>query len=405
MKIESLDVTTGNGVSIIDGNQIQIPFAAIDDEVKVQITSIKDDNCTGEIIEILKRGPKRAEPKCEYFGKCGGCQLQHLHYEEQLRFKEERLKNLFQVIQQDYTKEKFDKLFQPIVPCSMTYGYRSKITPHFQKPIPNMPLNIGFLMRNKKKTMDIKSCVISSKEINEEYTRVREKVLAERGKYKKGVSLILRETVEKDGSINVLTNPTSLCNEIIDGKTFTFPVSSFFQVNREMIEKVIKFVIQEIGHGKVDYLLDCYSGPGLFALALAPYVQQVYSIEVAPVSTFWGQMNAKQNFIYNLQILTGDSKEIFQFIPRRVNPKKTAVIIDPSRPGCTQDFIDALLKFQPKTIVYVSCNPETQVRDVKSMISSKDYEITKIVPFDFFPQTLHLESVVILERLPENNSN
>ena len=151
---------------------------------------------------------------------------------------------------------------------------------------------------------------------------------------------------------------------------------------------------EALGGGGVEYLVDAYCGSGLFCLSAARDFKEAVGIEISESSIDWAKRNADQNGIANCTFIQGDATNIFSEVNYPAG--KTAVVIDPPRKGSSPEFLIQLIEFGPKRVVYVSCNPATQIRDLEQM---KDhYEITKIQPFDLFPQTRHLECVVTLER-------
>ena len=151
---------------------------------------------------------------------------------------------------------------------------------------------------------------------------------------------------------------------------------------------------EALGDGGVTHLVDAYCGSGLFCLTAASGFQEAAGIEISESSIDWAKRNADRNAITNCRFIHGDATDIFAEVS--FPPSKTAVVIDPPRKGSSREFLDQLIAFAPRRVVYVSCNPATQIRDLE--ILKDHYEITKIQPFDLFPQTRHLECVVTLER-------
>jgi len=147
-------------------------------------------------------------------------------------------------------------------------------------------------------------------------------------------------------------------------------------------------------NGAADYLVDCYCGSGLFCLSGADKFEQSVGIEISESSIDWAMRNAEANGIDNCRFIAGDAAKIFDEVA--YDPAKTAVVIDPPRKGSTPEFLNQLIEYLPARVVYVSCNPATQIRDLELL--KEHYQIERITPFDLFPQTRHLECVVTLGR-------
>jgi len=186
-----------------------------------------------------------------------------------------------------------------------------------------------------------------------------------------------------------------MCEQMVGDLRFSFHAGEFFQNNPHILPAFADHVKTEaLGRGGVTHLVDAYCGSGLFCLSAAREFEEAVGIEISESSIDWAKRNAEQNSIANCRFIQGDATNIFAEVS--FDPSKTAVVIDPPRKGSSPEFLTQLIDYAPKRVVYVSCNPATQIRDLELM---KDhYDITKIQPFDLFPQTKHLECVVTLER-------
>jgi len=280
----------------------------------------------------------------------------------------------------------------PVVPSPVTYGYRSKITPHFQKPDKGKIGPIGFLMEGRRQQiLDVPKCPIASDSINGALENLRREVRANARAYKKGATLLLRDSV--DGRVR--TDPTEMAEERVGDLVFSFHAGEFFQNNAHILPAFTGHVGDEaLGDGSVTHLVDAYCGSGLFCLTAAASFTEAVGIEISESSVDWAKRNAARNGVDNCRFLQGDASAIFEGVT--FPPSRTAVIIDPPRKGSSPEFLRQLSEFGPRRIVYVSCDPATQIRDLEVLQS--DYSITCIQPFDLFPQTRHLECVVTLER-------
>ncbi|MEM0969623.1 MAG: methyltransferase domain-containing protein, partial [Verrucomicrobiota bacterium] len=169
----------------------------------------------------------------------------------------------------------------------------------------------------------------------------------------------------------------------------------FFQNNPSILPAFVDHVREQAVQGHTKSLVDAYCGCGLFALTCANAFEQVAGIEVSEGSITWARENASRNAISNVTFHLGSAEGIFDQIT--FAGKETAVVIDPPRKGCSEEFLDQLFQFGPARVVYVSCNPATQMRDL-ARFREADYEIETIQPFDLFPQTKHLECVITLSK-------
>ena len=385
LKIDSLS-NLGAGVGRIDGWVVFVPFCLPGERVQARIWKNEVSCSHGDLIAVITPSPDRQEPHCPLFTTCGGCQYQHLSYEGQLRWKRRQVGELLEHM------AGIDHPVEEIIPSPEAWHYRSKITPHFQKPRPGRDLHIGFLaVGSRNKIVDISHCPIAMAPLNEALPIERERVhqIAARGKYKKGATLLLRATGH-----GVHTNPREVVEEQVNGLSFRFLAGDFFQNNPLILPAFVRHVAREAAGGS-RFLVDAYCGSGLFALSLAGAFEQVAGVEVSESSADWARQNAKENALANITVLTASAEHIFEKV--EFPATETSVVIDPPRKGCGSEFLEQLFSYGPRRVVYVSCNPSTQIRDLKEF-TSHGYTLQKVQPFDLFPQTKHLECVATLQR-------
>jgi len=385
VEIESL-TNLGQGVARVNDWVVFVMFALPGETVKARVFRNSANYSEADLIEVIEPSPHRVEPRCSLFGECGGCQYQNLSYEKQLEWKQQQVAELLQRM------AGIEFPVDPVHPSPEVYGYRSKITPHFQKPRDGEMGPIGFLLFGRRQQLlDVPHCPIASEAINERLPSVRASVTEKASFYKKGATLLLRDSL--DGY--VATDPTEMCEQMVGDLRFSFHAGEFFQNNPHILPAFADHVRKEaLGDGGVEFLVDAYCGAGLFCLTSARHFSEAVGIEISESSIDWAKRNAKQNDIENCTFIQGDAAHIFAEVA--YNPSRTAVVIDPPRKGSSPEFLNQLIEFGPKRVVYVSCNPATQIRDLEQLKDT--YEITRIQPFDLFPQTRHLECVVTLER-------
>ena len=328
----------------------------------------------------------RVEPCCALYGTCGGCQLQHVSYDEQLAWKTGEVRRLLEAALPDAAAD-----VAPCIGSPRAYGYRSKITPHFPRPRGGQAPPIGFLkVGEPRRTVDVPRCPLATDAINAALTEVRAEVAARAGTYRRGASLLLR-----DAASGVTTDFRAVITEEVGALRLQFRAGDFFQNNPFLLPSLAAHVAAEARTGGARFLVDAYCGSGLLALAAAPGFERVFGVEVSPSSVAWARENAAHNGRDNCTFVAADASAIFAGLP--FPGADAAVIVDPPRKGCSPEFLAQLLTFAPRTIVYVSCNPETQVRDLLSLHAA-GYRIATVQPFDMFPQTRHLECVATLTR-------
>lgn len=388
LKIESL-TNLGQGLARYgdEGWVIFVPFSLPGETVRVRIYRNHAKYSESDLLEIIEPSPHRVEPVCPLFGECGGCQYQNYAYEEQLLWKQRQVGDLLKYM----GGIEFDVL--PVIRSPKEYGYRSKITPHFQKPSKNKPdaiSAIGFLKNGRRfDLLDVEQCPIAMDSINEALPNVRKSVFRRAGSYKKGATLLLRDSDE-----GVLTDPKMTATTEVGDLKFQFPAGEFFQNNPYILPAFADYVTREAAASGASRLVDAYCGSGLFCISAARSFELAIGIEISESSILWAKKNAALNELANCEFHAGKVEDMFGSIADNDRDGRDfAVIIDPPRKGSTPEFLAQLFQFRPRCVVYVSCNPATQMRDLKEFLAA-DYQLTKVQPFDLFPQTRHLECVM-----------
>lgn len=386
LRVESL-TNLGVGLARQDGWVIMIPFALPGERVRARVFRNRPNFSEADLVEVIEPSPDRVEPICPLFGTCGGCQYQQLAYPAQLRWKQS------QVVE---TLERIGGIVHPVNPpigSPQEYGYRSKITPHYQRWREDGDFPIGFLkVAQRQRIIDVPQCPIATPAINEELPQLREQVKNRppKGKKRKGATLLLREAME-----GVVTDAKAFITERVGNRTFQFKAGEFFQNNPFILPAFADYVGQMAADGS-RFLIDAYCGSGLFSLTSADRFEKVVGIEISAAAVQLADSNAALNGIRNTEFRAGEAEAIFSEAAEFPGDE-TTVIIDPPRRGCDEAFLRQLHLFGPTRIVYVSCDPSTQARDLKILLES-GYAIVEIQPFDLFPQTRHIENVVTLAR-------
>ena len=381
-----LDIRTltneGRGIGQINGWTIMVPFVVPGEHVRVRIFRNHKNYSEADLVEVITPSSQRLTPKCPLFGKCGGCQYQHMTYEEQLKWKRQQIVDCYERIGKLHTEVK------PLIPSTEIYGYRTKLTPHFERHGDKCP--IGFLMNGSRRNIvDVPQCPIASRAINECLGQVRAGIPVSQ----RHGTLLLRE--DDNG---VTTDFNAICSSTVHGLTFKFPAGSFFQNNPYILNAIFEFLASFIEqHPQVKSLIDAYCGVGVFGIALAKQVERFIGIEIDEKSIQLAGDNMQQNDIHNGEFIAGDAQSLFKNIA--FDPNTTLLIMDPPRKGTDEVFLQQLVQYAPKYVAYISCAPDTQARDLNRLCSlSQTYKLVQVQPFDMFTQTKHMECIASLER-------
>jgi tRNA/tmRNA/rRNA uracil-C5-methylase (TrmA/RlmC/RlmD family) len=387
VEIESL-TNLGAGVARVEGWVIFVPFALPGERVRCRVFRNYKNYSDADLVEVIEASPQRREPLCHLFGRCGGCQYQNLQYEEQLVWKRQQVAELLERM----AGVSFP--VDPVVPSPVQWGYRSKITPHFHKPKGGEIGEIGFLRAGSRHALvDVEKCWIAMDEINAELQTVRQEARDRGASFKNGATLLMRASEGR-----VLRRADELAVETVAGVRFEFQAGDFFQNNPFILPAFVEHVVDEAVAGGARFLVDAYCGSGLFGICAAQRFEAVLGVEVSASAVVKAGHNAKLNGLENCAFMAADAERIFEQVTSPAD--STAIIIDPPRAGCSEAFLVQLLAFKPRTLVYVSCNPATQMRDLKQL-NAGGYALRRVRPFDLFPQTKHLECVMTLERTAE----
>ena len=382
LEITSL-TNQGQGIGRLDGWVIMVPFTIPGEKVRARVFRNQKNFSEADLIEVLSPSPDRIAPVCPLFSECGGCQYQHLAYPQQLEWKTRQVKELF------HHMADMEVEVEKAIPSPRPYHYRSKITPHYKKPRDGQIGSIGFLRPGRRQAIiDVPQCPLATDEINRTLPPLREDIRKQAPRLKRGGTLLLRQGLD-----GVETNPRKIIREQVGQLSFRFPAGEFFQNNPFILPSLVDHVLAEAQFPGARFLLDAYCGSGLFTLSAAAHFEEVAGIEISEASIRWARENASRNKITNARLEIGDASQIFADVD--FPPEATTVVIDPPRKGSTKEFLEQLFQWKPAQVVYVSCNPATQIRDLREF-RDHDYELVKVQPFDLFPQTKHLECVATL---------
>jgi tRNA (uracil-5-)-methyltransferase len=399
-----------------------VPGVIPGEVVKVRIFRNFNSYSEADVVEVLKPHDQRVEPRCPVFMDCGGCQYQHMNIELQRHWKTRH-------VQEALDEYHVKATASPCFGTSEVYGYRSKLTPHYQAPTSRRGgrvvdveeqgeqqlaiQHIGFQRQTSRQIVDVGRCAIATEPINVEYERIREELLSrDHGtvvhKKNKGATLLLRQANADD--TNVVTQHSQTLRTSVLGRNFTYLAGNFFQNNYFVLPRMVQHVV-DAAAAKLPLnglnpkrLVDCYCGSGLFAISAASRFESILGIEINDRAVQEATANAAQNHLDNCRFVSATAERIFQYLEEdeetMMARDRAVVVLDPPRKGCSESFLEQLLQFAPARIVYLSCDPVTQARDLSFLLPQNggSYEIDLVQPFDLFPQTRHIECLVVLNR-------
>ena len=429
------------GVAHYEGLTIFVNNALPGEIVKAKILKVKKKFAFAKIEEIIKESPDRVKVQLNQWVQTGMASLAHIKYDKQLEFKRNQVVNLLHKADLDQIK-----VDQTLASPEET-GYRNKA----QVPVRavNGQLEIGFFRRHSHDLVPLTNFFTTDSEIDRVLIAVRDilrkykvpaydevhnkgevryldvrrskatgeimvilvclhrdfpqlpKVAAEISQIPDVTSIILNHNPKKTNVIlgkndYVVFGEDHITDKIGDVK-FRISPQSFFQINSLQTPRLYNLAIEKADLKPDDVVIDAYSGIGTIGLSVAKHVKAVRGMEVIKPAVEDANANAKLNGITNAEYVVGKAEEV---MPRWANEglKTDVIFVDPPRKGLTPEFIDAAVKTNPKKIVYISCNPATQVRDLQ-LFREQGYDFNEIDPVDMFPQTPHVESVAVLERV------
>ena len=437
---ECVDYTfDGKGIVKGEGITVFVPNIIVGEKAKVEIVHRSNNQTLGVIRELIVSSDKRVKPKCKISSECGGCALQHMNYESQLKFKQEHVKECLAKIGH------INMEVNNTLGMDNPYNYRNKTQVPFT--CKKGKIRYGFYKQDTHDIVSFDKCLIQTELADEilKYTKElmeKFKIEAYQEDRRKGVvrhvlirvgvhtdeamvvfvtnvdnfpnrKLIVKELLKKFPSIKTIVQNINHrdTNVILGEKEFTlfgkgyiedyilgvkFKISSksFYQVNPIQTEVLYSKAIEMAKLNSNDLVIDTYCGIGTIGLIASKHVNRVLGVEIVKEAIIDAKNNANINNIKNATFVCDDAAK-FMVDLSMANEKVDVIFLDPPRKGLDTSLIESVLKLKPRKVVYISCNPSTLARDLAFL--KELYNISEVQPVDMFPHTYHVETVACLE--------
>ncbi|MDT8862497.1 23S rRNA (uracil(1939)-C(5))-methyltransferase RlmD [Alkalihalobacillus sp. MEB130] len=431
----------GAGVAKVDGYTLFVPNTLPGELVDIKVIKTNKGYGFARLLDIKKESEHRAEPLCPVYHQCGGCQIQHLHYDAQLLSKQKQVKDVLERI-----GGLKDVTVHPALGMEHPWRYRNKA----QVPIGEEGglVIAGFYQKRSHRIINMDECLIQHEE-NDQIIRVAKSiankygiraydeekhrgtlrhVVARKGKVtnevmvvfvtrgkelpnKKNIIEEIQEQIPNVKSIVQNINPKrtnvifgdetkvlwgeEYIHDYIGDIKFAISARSFYQVNPEQTKVLYDKALEYANLTGQETVIDAYCGIGTISLFLARRAKHVYGVEIVPDAIADAKRNAELNGITNVDFAVGEAEKVMPWWYAQ-GIRADVVVVDPPRKGCDQELLDTILSMKPKRVVYVSCNPATLARDLK-VLEEGGYVTKEVQPVDMFPHSSHIENVAVLE--------
>lgn len=403
--IEKL-VYGGSGFARHNGKVVFVPFSVPGDRLQVHSVEEKKTYARAAIDQILEPGNGRTDPQCPHFGRCGGCQWQHIEYTRQVEAKRQILEELFH--------HKFPQTRAiPIImqACPQPFGYRSRA--RMQLRGSGETATVGFFRSETHIVEDVDHCPLFRSSLNEALRSLRQfKIKVDADNHPQEMDMACSEEegawttsrvgANTDNAVPALSGTgiqeDAVLTRVIGEYVYAVTAASFFQANDFMVAALVTRVREAAKTAGSESALDLFSGVGLFSLPLASQFKKVLAIENSSTSCRLCRSNASAAGLKNVQIVCADVDAWMGSETSPASPSPDLIVLDPPRAGAGPAIMEQIRQWAPERILYVSCDPQTLARDL-SRISPCGYQIDFIEGLDMFPQTYHFETVVQLSKV------
>ncbi len=431
----------GSGVLLVGKDKVLVRNVLINEEVEVQIEKRLKDAYVGKVIRMIRLDANRVNVECKYYEKCGSCHLMHVNYAKQLEMKQQLVIDMVRKQGlRDMKVMKCEGMQDP-------YAYRNKIIISFGRD--NNQVAAGFYGEHSHNIIPISHCALHETKVNELIENVKKvasktRIQVYEEDKKRGFlrHILIRRAVATNQTMlvivgaekifkaknNFVTEIRKLHPEIdtivfnynprktsvvlgndetvvygrgyiedeLCGYRFKISPKSFYQINHTQCESLYTKAISLLSLKGNEVLIDAYSGIGTIGMIASKQVKHVYSVELNKDAVKDAMNNARINQIKNITFKCEDAGKFMEEMAAQ-KKRVDAVIMDPARDGSDEAFLSSVVKLSPKQVVYISCNPLTQIRDIE-YLQKNGYQTKELYPFDMFPQTFHVESIVLLTK-------
>ena len=451
--VEITDIgVSGEGIGHVDGYTLFIKDAVIGDVVEAKVMKAKKNYGYARLMKVITPSEYRVEPKCAFARRCGGCQIQEMSYDRQLVFKDQKIRGNLERIG-GFTKDQIDTVMQPVVGMEHPFGYRNKAQFPFGTDKEGNPITgfyagrthdiiantdcalgveqnkeilktiLQYMRENKIKSYDEKTGKGLIRHALIRYGFKTKEImvcLVINGKKLPKAERLIEKLIQIEGMTSITISPNTRRDNVIMGDSYEilwgqgyitdyignvkYQISplSFYQVNPVQTEKLYGLALEYADLKGDETVWDLYCGIGTISLFLAQKAKQVYGVEIVPQAIDDAKENAKINAIDNAEFFVGKAEEVlpeYYAEYEREHNGETAhadvIVVDPPRKGCDETLLETIVKMQPEKVVYVSCDSATLARDLKYLCAN-GYEIKMCRGVDQFPQSVHVETVVLL---------
>ncbi|HPF82622.1 MAG TPA: class I SAM-dependent RNA methyltransferase [Bacilli bacterium] len=398
LEIEKLD-HQGRGIAHINDKIVFIENALPGEIVDILITKQNKKIAEAIVKKYIKKSDKRIESVCPYYKECGGCNLLHMSYKDQLEYKQNKVIDImkrFALLEEGKVKK--------IVESPNQFNYRNKVTFKYNG-------KVGYYKRNTNDIVNINYCHLLNESLNKEIENINN--IRTRNRIKE---IVVRDINESDKQITFdlqkytenITYPSLKINYTVDNrlikpidkskiigkicnKEFEVSPTAFFQVNTQQVTNLYNKITEYVKKNVNPTVLDLYCGTGTIGICVSDYAKKILGIEINKMAIIDAKNNAKINNVNNIDFIAGDTKTIL----KNKDYKTDIIILDPPRAGLDKEVIEDIKRFNAKEIIYVSCDPITLARDIKLL--SDLYDVKEVTPFDMFPNTYHVECVCVMK--------
>lgn len=383
----------GDGIGYLDKKIIFVPGTLPGETCDIEIITSKKKFDIANLNEVLVKSDSRVEPLCKYYDLCGGCDLMHMKYADQVKFKKDKLQNIF--------SRNFDYKNNIEVICSDQFHYRNKVTLKVTD-------KVGYCQKNSNKIIRINECLLAKDKINTVVRKLNnldlsviDEIIIKDASNGLMLVIIAKQAIDTMSfveSLSGIVTSVYLNNQLVYGdeyitdnmlgRDYLISADSFYQVNKMVTEKLYCDIKKNVLGSNI--VLDLYAGVGTISTLISDSVALVDAVEINASAVASAKEMLNLNHINNVNMVLGDAAKVIETLDKKYD----TVIVDPPRAGLSNYTIDYIKKIDPNKLIYVSCNPNTLVRDLKLL----NYKIEFVKGYDMFANTKHVETLVVLSK-------